>query len=59
LIAPLDPALIERVIDNLVGNAFKYTEERTGRIQVSGCGEIAVQDAPGGGSDFVLRIPAR
>jgi signal transduction histidine kinase len=117
LIASLDPALIGRVVDNLIGNAFKYTDERTGRIQVSGCadqgrvavhvidngegvpddykdkifakfvqapdakrslrkgtglgltfcrlvveahhGEIKVQDAPGGGSDFVFVIPAQ
>jgi signal transduction histidine kinase/Tfp pilus assembly protein PilV len=115
LIVPLDPSLIGRVVDNLISNAFKYTEERTGHIQVSGCaesgrvfvhvidngegvpdaykdsifakfvqapdarrslrkgtglglafcrlvveahgGEIAVADAPGGGSDFVLWIP--
>jgi signal transduction histidine kinase len=115
LIVPLDPALIGRVVDNLISNAFKYTDERTGRIQISGCaengrvavhvidngegvpnaykdkifakfvqapdekrslrkgtglglafcrlvveahsGEIKVQDAPGGGSDFVLWIP--
>ena len=117
LIVPLDPALIGRVVDNLISNAFKYTDERTGRIQVSGCvedsrvavhvmdngegvpegyqdkifakfvqapdekrslrkgtglglafcrlvveahnGEIKVQNAPGGGSDFVLWIPAQ
>ena len=116
LIVPLDPALIGRVVDNLISNAFKYTDERTGRIQVSGCveagrvavhvidngegvpddykdkifakfvqapdakrslrkgtglglafcrlvveahhGEIKVQDAPSGGSDFVMQIPA-
>jgi signal transduction histidine kinase len=105
------------VVDNLIGNAFKYTEERSGRIRIDGCaengwawvhvidngegvpdaykdkifakfaqapdakralrkgtglglafcrlvveahgGEIAVQDAPDGGSDFVLWIPAQ
>jgi signal transduction histidine kinase len=115
VIVPLDPALIGRVVDNLISNAFKYTDERTGRIQISGCaergrvavhvidngegvpdaykdrifakfvqapdekrslrkgtglglafcrlvveahgGEIKVQDAAGGGSDFVLWIP--
>jgi signal transduction histidine kinase len=115
LLVRLDPALIGRVVDNLISNAFKYTDERTGRIQVSGCakdgrvavhvidngegvpddykdkifakfvqapdakrslrkgtglglafcrlvveahgGEIKVQDAPGGGSDFVAWIP--
>ncbi|HTP09670.1 MAG TPA: HAMP domain-containing sensor histidine kinase [Anaerolineae bacterium] len=117
LIVPLDPALIGRVVDNLISNAFKYTDEGTGRIQISGCvedsrvavhvidngegvpddykdkifakfvqapdakrslrkgtglgltfcrlvveahhGEIKVQDAPDGGSDFVLWIPAQ
>jgi len=116
LIVPLDPALIGRVVDNLISNAFKYTDDNTGHIQVSGCvegsrvavhvidngegvpddykdkifakfvqapdekrslrkgtglglafcrlvveahhGEIKVQDAPGGGSDFVLWIPS-
>jgi signal transduction histidine kinase len=115
LIVPLDPALVGRVVDNLISNAFKYTDERAGRIRVSGAvedgrvavhvidngegvpddykdkifakfvqapdekrslrkgtglglafcrlvveahhGEIKVQDAPGGGSDFVLWIP--
>ena len=115
LIVLLDPALIGRVVDNLISNAFKYTEERTGCIRVNGCaangrifvhvidngegvpnaykdsifakfvqapdarrslrkgtglglafcrlvvdahgGEITVEDAPGGGSDFVLWIP--
>ena len=117
LIVPLDPALLGRVIDNLISNAFKYTDDHTGRIQVSGCAEngrvfvhvidngegvpdaykdgifakfvqapdakrslrkgtglglafcrlvveahggaIAVIDAPGGGSDFALWIPAQ
>ena len=39
LLAPLDPALIGRVVDNLISNAFKYTAEHTGRLQVSGCAE--------------------
>jgi len=117
LTVAVDPALIGRVVDNLISNAFKYTEERSGRIRIDGCaengrawvhvidngegvpdaykdeifakfvqapdakralrngtglglafcrlvveahgGEIAVQDAPDGGSDFVLWIPAR
>jgi signal transduction histidine kinase len=111
----LDPVLIGRVVDNLISNAFKYTDEVTGAIRVSAAaengrvlvhvldngegvpddykdkifakfvqapdakrslrkgtglglafcrlvveahdGEIAVQDAPGGGSDFVFWIP--
>ena len=115
--AYLDPALTGRVVENLVGNAFKYTEqggriavfaqEKNGylhlRVQDDGegvpdnykeyifkkfgqvpqddgrparkgtglgltfCrlvaevhgGEIWVEDAPGGGSDFHLRLPAR
>ncbi|MEK7312580.1 MAG: HAMP domain-containing sensor histidine kinase, partial [Chloroflexota bacterium] len=115
LIASLDPQLISRVVENLVGNALKYTDAN-GKIQViahaengriavtvrdSGSGvpdeykkrifekfvqlsddgsrplrkgaglglafcgsvvqqhggEIKVEDAPGGGSDFVFRLP--
>ncbi len=39
VIAPLDPALIGRVVDNLISNAFKYTDEHTGSIRVTGCAE--------------------
>ena len=112
----IDAELIGRVVDNLISNAFKYTEETTGAIQVfaqrengrvlvhvqdngegvpddykdkifakfvqapdtkrslrkgtglglafcrlvveAHAGEIKVQDAPSGGSDFVFWLPA-
>jgi signal transduction histidine kinase len=38
LTAQLDPALIGRVVENLVGNAFKYTG-KDGLIQVTACAE--------------------
>lgn len=45
----LDPALVGRVVDNLISNAFKYTDEKTGTIRVSACSEngrvfVHVQD---------------
>lgn len=116
LTASFDPALIGRVVDNLIGNALKYTFSETGKITVSASvenqwlciqvqdngegvpdeyktqifekyaqapnaalsparkgtglgltfcrlvvqthqGDIAVKDAPGGGSDFVFWLP--
>ena len=117
LTAPFDAGLVERVIANLVGNAFKYTDRDRGHIHVSACsqpgrvvvsvrdngegvpddykqrifgkfvqapnadaqparkgsglglafcrlvveahgGQIGVENAPGGGSDFVFWLPA-
>jgi signal transduction histidine kinase len=49
LAAEIDRALIGRVIDNLIGNAFKYTEDGSGVIRVaarsdSGGVRISVRD---------------
>ena len=35
----LDPVLIGRVVDNLISNAFKYTDEVTGAIRVTASAE--------------------
>ncbi len=62
LSANIDPPLISRVLDNLLGNAFKYTE-RNGNIQILACDDhngrvfISVRDDGDGiPDDYKARI---